>query len=193
MNSFAKVHSAVSIIIPKKMPTSGTDAMVKILSNMNVVFSLIGSAVMSPEFAQARDFGNALVSKNDTGPASRPTVGNGVGDAPLEDPNRKPPSDSEDGLMNVAPTDLWIEALKAPAGPPSHQSLHEAVAGMPRIPAESKHLSFRVARSWQLSLSRDERAMIPVVPVMTRPLNLEMPSIVHLSGATMSFPAGFDY
>ena len=179
MNSFAIVHSAVTIIIPKGIPTNGTDAKMKILSKMNVVFSLIGSAVMTPEFAEASNIGSkALVSENDVGATtSGPTHGSGVEGAPLE----------------VPPPDLWIEALKVPTRQAPHQSQYEAVVDTPRVSVEPIYPSLLDAASWQPSLLRDERAPTSMMPAMSGPFNLEMPSVAHLSGATIHFPASFDY
>ena len=126
------VHSAVSKIIPNSIPTNVMDAIMKILSKLNVVFSLIGSAVMAPAFAEASDIGsNALVSEYDM-PTSGSTVGGGVGGVPFIDPTRELLSTNSVTSRTVAPTDLWIEALKVPTTRPPDQSHYEAVSDMPR-------------------------------------------------------------
>ena len=132
------VHSAVSKIIPNNTQTNGMDAIMKILSKLNVVFSLIGSAVVAPAFTEASDFGNnALVSEYDI-PTSGSTVGGGVGGVPFIDPTRELLSTNSVKSTTVAPTDLWIEALKVPTTRPPGQGQYEAVAGMPRNNIEDR-------------------------------------------------------
>ena len=115
------VHSAASKIIPNNISTKGMGAIMNILSKLDVVFSLIGSAVMAPAFAEASDIGsNALVSEYDM-PASGSAVSGSGGGAPFITSTA------------VAPTDLWIEALKVPTTRPPDQSQYEAVVGMPRM------------------------------------------------------------
>ena len=105
----------------------------KILSKLNVVFSLIGSAVVASAFAEASDFGSsALVSEYDI-PTSGSTVGGGVGGVPFIDPTRELLSTNSVKSTTVAPTDLWIEALKVPTTQPPDQSQYDAVVGMPRM------------------------------------------------------------
>ena len=102
----------------------------KILSKLNVVFSLIGSAVVAPAFAEASDFGgNAFVSEHDM-PAGGSTIG-GVGGVPLIDPTRELLSTNSVTPTTVALTDLWIEALKVPATRPPDQCKYDTVVGMP--------------------------------------------------------------
>jgi hypothetical protein len=106
------------------------DAM-KILSELNVVFSLIGSAVMTPAFAEAGDFeSNALVSEYEM-PKSGSTVGGEFGRVPSIDSTCEPLSNDGVTSTTLAPTDLWIEALKVPTARSPDQNQHEAVAGMP--------------------------------------------------------------